>query len=84
VSHLTVDLELPFWLWPLRSIIEKRMCQLKKEKDAEDMDMIRRREKLFGRGNIKSYLLDHQFMLHKEDFVAHFGQANARSEAAAG
>jgi hypothetical protein len=84
VSHLTVDLELPFWLWPLRKVIEKRLCELKIEKDSEDMAMISRREKLFGRGNVKSYLVDHQFMLHKEDFIAHFGQTNAHNEAAAG
>lgn len=84
VSHLKVELDLPFWLWPMRHIVERKLCQLKKEKDAEDMDMIRRREKIFGRGNIKSYLLDHQFMLHKDDFVAHFGPQAGRSEAATG
>ena len=73
VSHLVVDIDLPFWLWPLRHFIERRMCELKREKDAEDMEMISRREQIFGRGNIKGYLADHQFMLHKEDFVAHFG-----------
>ena len=29
--------------------------------------------RLEQRGNIKSYLQDHQFMLHKDDFVKHFG-----------
>ncbi len=73
VSHLKVELEMPRWLWPLRHLIEKKMCELKKEKDAEDIAMIRRRDEIFGRGNIRSYLMDHQFMLHKEDFVKHFG-----------
>jgi len=61
-------------------MIERKMCALKREKDAEDMEMIERRAKLFGRGNIKSYLADHQFMLHKDDFVEHFGRDAVRSE----
>ncbi len=73
VSDLTVDLEMPAVLWPMRHIIQDKMCQLKKEKDQEDMDMLRRRDKIFGRGNIRGYLADHQFMLHKDDFVKHFG-----------
>lgn len=57
------------------------MTALKKEKDLEDMDMILRRERLFGRGNIRGYLADHQFMLHKEDFVEHFGSPEAEKRA---
>ena len=79
VSHLEVELDLPFWLWPLRHVIERKMAALKREKDAEDMAMIERRADLFGRGNIKSYLADHQFMLHKDDFVEHFGNESAAS-----
>jgi hypothetical protein len=73
VSDLTVTLDMPFWLYPARSILEERICTLKKEKDQEDVEMILRRAAIFGRGNIKSYLPDHQFMLHKDDFVKHFG-----------
>jgi hypothetical protein len=80
VSHLDVELELPFWLWPLRHVIERKMCALKREKDDEDMEMIERRAEIFGRGNIKAYLADHQFMLHKDDFVEHFGSNAIRSE----
>lgn len=79
VSDLTVWLEMPAWLYPLRHLIQEKMCQLKKEKDQEDVEMILRREKIFGRGNIKGYLLDHQFMLHKDDFVKHFGSEAAAS-----
>ena len=73
VSHLEVEVDMPLWLWPLRRVIERKICALKEEKDEEDMQMIRRRAQLFGRGNIKSYLAPHQFMLHKDDFVEHFG-----------
>jgi hypothetical protein len=73
VSHLTVELHMPFFLWPLRRFIERKMCALKREKDDEDIVMIERRAEIFGRGNINAYLADHQFMLHKDDFVKHFG-----------
>lgn len=80
VSHLDVELDLPFWLWPFRRMIERKMCALKREKDDEDMEMIERRAQIFGRGNIKAYLADQQFMLHKDDFVEHFGGTALGSE----
>jgi hypothetical protein len=79
VSHLDVELDLPFFLWPFRHMIERKMCALKREKDQEDMEMVERRAKVFGRGNIKAYLADHQFMLHKDEFVKHFGNESAAS-----
>jgi hypothetical protein len=81
VSDLKIDLELPLWLWPARHMIEERLCRLKREKDDEDMEMIERRAKIFGRGNIKSYLADHQFMLYKDEFVKHFGRDTATADA---
>lgn len=82
VSHLVVDLELPAPFKAALPKIEAQMIALKKEKDLEDMEMIFRRERLFGRGNIRGYLADHQFMLHKEDFVTHFGSPEAERRAA--
>jgi hypothetical protein len=73
VSHLEVQLQLPFWLWPFRHLLERKLSGLKREKDQEDMEMLQRRARIFGRGNIRSYLADHQFMFHKDDFVACFG-----------
>ncbi len=73
VSHLRVELDMPAVLWPFRHLIQEKMSVLKKEKDMEDVVMVLRRDKLFGRGNIRGYLADHQFMLHKDDFVKHFG-----------
>jgi hypothetical protein len=35
--------------------------------------MIRRRAALFGRENNSIYLADHQFILHKDDYLKHFG-----------
>lgn len=74
VSDLRIEIDMPAFLWPLRKVIEDRLCTLKRDKDEEDMEMIRRRAKLYGRGNIKSYLAEHQFMLYKDAFVTHFGK----------
>ena len=49
----------------LRYLIQKGIEKLKV---AEDMEMIYRREKLFGRGNNSVYLADHQFILYKDDY----------------
>lgn len=73
VSHLTVELDMAAWLYPFRHLIEKKICELKKEKDREDVEMLLRRDKIFGPNNLRAYLADHQFMLHKDDFVKHFG-----------
>jgi hypothetical protein len=75
VSDIMIDLSLPFWMWPLRHTIEKKLRALKIEKDQEDIDMVARRQKLFGRGNLASYFVPHQFMLHKELFAKHFAPA---------
>ena len=63
-ENLYVEIKLPFWLYPLRYLIQKGIEKLKV---AEDMEMIYRREKLFGRGNNSVYLADHQFILYKDD-----------------
>lgn len=73
VSDLTVELDLPFFLWPLRHVIEDRLRRLKIVKDQEDIDMIACRQRLFGRGNVTAYLAKHQFLLHKEAFAKYFG-----------
>jgi hypothetical protein len=73
ISHLDVEIDMPFWLWPARHLLEQTLSGLKRDKDQEDIAMIQRRAKLFGRGNIKSYLADHQFLFHKDAFVEHFG-----------
>ena len=73
VSHLTVTLDLPWFMWPLRKMIEARLTRLKIEKDQEDVDMIARTQRIFGRGNISHYFRKDVFMLHKDVFIDHFG-----------
>ena len=79
-AHLEIELDLPWFLWPLRKLMERRLCELKIEKDQEDVDMIARQQKLFGRGNIKGYLRKDMFMLHKEAFVRAFAHELGEQE----
>lgn len=73
VSDLKVTMEMPLLLFPFRKLIERKLKKLKWEKDLEDMAMISRRQKLFGRDNLKPYFAKHQFMLYKDEFCKHFG-----------
>lgn len=73
LSTLEVEVDLPFFLWPLRHRMQRRIERLKIEKDDEDIVMIKRREKLYGRGNLVGYLHEGQFLLYKDAFVEHFG-----------
>ncbi len=73
LSTLNVEVDLPFFLWPLRKRMRQRIERLKIEKDDEDIVMIKRREKIYGRGNLAGYLHDGQFLLYKDAFVEHFG-----------
>ena len=77
VSHLTVTLDMPWFMWPLRKLIEARLTRLKIEKDQEDVDMITRSQRAFGRGNLSHYFRKDVFLLHKDVFLAHFGPAAA-------
>jgi len=72
-SEIRMTIDMPFFIYPFRKFIQKKLEKLKWEKDQEDLDMVHRRAEIFGRGNIKAYLPDHQFMLHKDTFVKHFG-----------
>jgi hypothetical protein len=70
-----VELDMPFWLFPLRGFMQRLIEKMHDQQNAEDMALIKRREKLFGRGNITPYLAEHHFMYHKDDYLKHFGQA---------
>jgi len=72
-SDLAVEIDMPFWLWPFRGLMRESMERIKREKDREDVDMIEVRAKRYGRENNDCYLRPEQFMLFKDDYVAHFG-----------
>lgn len=73
-SHMIfdVELEMPFWLWPLRGFLQGLVERMHAQQVQEDLDALKRRAKLFGRGNIAAYLAPGQFLYHKDDFVKHF------------
>jgi hypothetical protein len=73
-----MELDMPFWLYPFRHWIRKAIERLKIEKDQQDIDMIERRARLDGRENNSIYLADHQFILHKQDYMRHFGPNSKR------
>lgn len=69
-----VELGLPIWLWPLRGLLQRLIERMHAAQNAEDLAMIKRRERLIGRKNLLSaYLRDHHFCYHKDEFVRHFG-----------
>ena len=74
LSELTVEMEMPAWLYPLRKQIQAVVEKVKILKDMEDVALFDRRAKLFGRESNEVYLKKYQFMLHKEDYVKYFGE----------
>lgn len=74
LSELTVELDLPFWLYPLRKKIQQVIEKIKILKDLEDVALVDRRAKLFGRNNNSVYLKKHQFMLHKKEYEEFFAE----------
>lgn len=68
-----VELDLAWFLWPLRFRFQTAIEAMHAQQNAEDMAMIKRREKLFGRGNIAHYLADGHFCYHKDEFVKLYG-----------
>jgi len=72
ISRTRVEIDMPFWLYPFRTWMKRWFRKIKKRVSDEDMDMILRRGKIFGRNNINSYLVKSHFLLYKEEFVRHF------------
>lgn len=70
-----VDLDMAFFIWPLRGFMQRLIEKLHAQQNAEDMAMIKRREKLVGRAHLLAvYLKDHHFCYHKDEFLKHFGR----------
>lgn len=73
LSELIVNLTLPAWIYPFRNLIKKILKKVKIDKDLEDLEMIKRRAHLFGRGDISGYFKKGQFILFKDSFRENFG-----------
>ena len=71
-----VTLDLPFWLYPVRTILQRLIEKMHDQQNFEDMAMIKRRERLFGRGNTAAYVAEHQFLYHKDAYLKHFSPKN--------
>jgi len=74
LSELKVEMDIPRWLFPFRVGVRKTVEKIKILKDLEDVALIDRRARLFGRENNGAYLKRHQFMLHKEEYLRYFGE----------
>ena len=72
ISDLKYEINMPFWMYPFRGWIRKRLEKMKLEKDNQDIEMIQHREKLFGKDHVKGYLAPHQLILFKELFIKTF------------
>jgi hypothetical protein len=73
IMRFDCQLDMPFWLWPARKVLQWALERMHWQKDQEDLEAIQRRARLFGRGNIAHLIAPHQFLLHKDDYIAHFG-----------
>ncbi|MBI3544176.1 MAG: hypothetical protein HY075_12975 [Deltaproteobacteria bacterium] len=82
VMTFDCEMDMPFFLWPFRNVFQGIVEKMHHLKDQEDLDMIHRRDKFFGRGNINSYLAEGQFLLFKDDYVAHFAHEAQRAQPA--
>jgi hypothetical protein len=72
IMRFDCELEIPAVLWPLRGLVQWALQTMHHQKDQQDLAAIQRRDRLFGRGNISALVAPHQFVLHKDDYVAHF------------
>ena len=76
LSELTVELEMPAFLYPLRRLLERVITRVKILKDLEDVAMIDRRARLFGRDFNSDYLRKHEFLLHKAQYEKYFAEGS--------
>ena len=79
ISEITYDIDMPFFLYPFKKIIKKKLESIKLKKDLEDLYFIKRRISLFGTdkpiANSKywiPYFKKSYFLLFKEKFVKTF------------
>ena len=83
ISEILYEIDLPFFLYPLRNILKRNLKKMKINKDIEDLKFIKRRINLFGSdtANNKSnywapYFRKNYFLLFKEQFIDNFFNKN--------
>ena len=79
ISDILYEIDLPFFIYPFKTILKNRLEKIKIEKDVEDLDFIKRRISLFGTDKINStssywipYFKKSYFLLFKEKFIDSF------------
>ncbi len=80
LSEITYNLDIPFFLWPFKSLIRNKLELMKRSKDLEDLYMIKKRIKIFGSDYPLSenspywrpYFKKSYFLLFKETFINNF------------
>jgi hypothetical protein len=77
LMRFDMQFDMPFWLYPLRSYLQAVLERMHHLKEEEDLRVFARRARLFGRDNNACYLADHQFLLHKDEYLRCFGPHSA-------
>lgn len=77
LMQFDMEFDLPFWLYPFRGAIQSVLERMHHLKEEEDLRVFARRARLFGRDNNACYLAEHQFLLHKDEYLRCFGPHSA-------
>lgn len=79
ISEILYEINLPFYMYPFRTLLKQRLKKMKINKDIEDLNFIKRRIKLFGDDMVNSksnywapYFRKNYFLLFKEQFINNF------------
>ncbi|MCB0368477.1 MAG: hypothetical protein KDD45_03310 [Bdellovibrionales bacterium] len=76
LSVFSVKIHMPFILWPFREVIKYFILKLKILIDLEDVAMLDRKNRLYGKKSIQHFLHKDQFILFKEEFQSHFSSGD--------
>jgi len=76
LSLFTVDIDMPWYVYPFRKILKYLILRFKILIDLEDVAMLARKTYLFGSKSVFHLLHKDQFILFKDEFVKSFGGTN--------
>ena len=79
ISEINYDIDMPFFIYPFKNVIKRRLEKMKLKKELEDLYFIQRRINLFGSDEplVDSkywapFMKKSYFMLYKEKFIQTF------------
>lgn len=73
LSIFTVDMNLPWYIYPFRNILKYLILRFKILIDLEDVAMLARKTHVFGSQSVFHLLHKDQFILFKDEFSKNFG-----------